>query len=342
MNHLSKGLILMALCLVFAFLELALGSVTIPLNQVISILLGGDAEKQSWELVVRSARLPRMITAFLAGSGLAMSGLLMQTYFRNPLAGPSVLGITSGSSLAVALLVMLSGGMTVWSAAVGVSGSLAVAMAAFVGAIALLFLIMAVAKRLSDPVSLLIFGMMTGYVVSAVVSVLQFSSGKEALRTFVLWGMGSFADLQQQELWILTAGVGLGILVLFPAMRHLNVLLLGDDQALSIGVPVKRVRMSLLLSTGLLTGTITAFCGPIAFLGLAVPHLARGWFKTSNHTTLLWSVPLLGGTLGLVCDLLSRMPWTDGGLPLNAVTCMVGAPVVMWVVLQNRRLGRYV
>jgi iron complex transport system permease protein len=339
---LKKGtiILLLAACLVVAFLEIALGRVQIPLGDVLSILFGSEGERPTWNSVIWASRVPRALTAFLAGSGLALSGLLMQTYFRNPLAGPSVLGITSGASLAVAFLVLFSGGMASFQATVGISGPLAIAVAAFAGSMFLLFMIMLVAKRLSDPVSLLIFGMMTGYVVSALVSVLQFGSGKEALRTFVLWGMGSFADLLGSQLTILTVGVLGGFALLIPVARHLNVILLGDDQAASIGVPVKRVRLLTLLSTGLLTGTITAFCGPIAFLGLAVPHLARGMFKTSNHKVLLWVTPILGGGLGLLCDLISRMPWTQGGLPLNAVTCMVGAPVVMWVIFRNRRLGR--
>ncbi len=330
-------IILILLSILLLITELAFGSVNIPLSDVLNVLLGKPASKESWGIIILDSRLPRALTAIVAGGGLAVSGLLMQTFFRNALAGPSVLGITSGSSLGVAFVLLITGGLSFSGSSLGLG--LAVSLAALGGAFAVLTLVIIVARYLRDPVTLLIFGLMLGYITSAMVSVMQFSASDSSLKSFVLWGMGSFADTSWSDFGILLIGVIIGIILIFTFLRHLNVLLLGEEYASSMGVPVKRIRLMIILSTGILAGIITAFCGPVAFLGLAVPHLSRGLFKTSNHYILLPGVILCGIVLGLACDLISRMPWTDGGLPLNAVTGIVGAPVVIYIILKRRRTG---
>jgi iron complex transport system permease protein len=330
------------LCLGLIVLEIILGTVSIPPGDAIAILFGAESDHPSWEAIIRLSRLPRALTAILAGSGLALGGLLMQTFFRNPLAGPSVLGITSGSSLGVALFVLATGSMAEFVNVTGIGGSLSIAAAAWVGAMIILLLILGVSNRLSEPVTLVVFRLMIGYIVSAAVTVLQFESGKDALRVFVLWGMGSFEGLGSAELGLLALGTGLGLIISIVMIKHLNIMLLGEDEARSLGVPFMRIRIWMIIATGVLAGTVTAFCGPVAFLGLAVPHLARGLFKTSDHKIIVPGVLLVGCSLGLLCDLLSRMPWTQGGIPLNAVTGIIGAPVVIWVILKNRRLGRLI
>lgn len=334
--------ILVVLVLFLAILELALGSVRIPVADVLGVLTGSDGSQASFRTIILDSRLPRMLTAILAGSGLAMSGLLMQTYFRNPLAGPSVLGISSGASLGVSLLVLMAGGVGFMYKFAGVGGNLAVAVAAGLGAFGSLALIIWVARRMRSAVTLLIFGLMLGYITSAVIIVLQKGATPGALQAFVFWGMGSFSNTIGTSLTILGIAVGAGLSIVLGFTRSLNAMLLGSEYASSMGVNVRRVEILILLSTGLLAGVVTAFCGPVAFLGLAVPHLARGIMKSSNHLLLLPSVVLVGMTLALGCDLLSRIPLSNGYLPLNAVTSIVGAPIILWIILRNKRLGEMV
>lgn len=342
----SRNLLIISILLVvvvgLALAELILGSVHVPFSQVWAILCGGEGDKASYSTIVLDSRLPRTLTGILAGAGLAMSGLLMQTYFRNPLAGPSVLGISSGASLGVALLVMLAGGTGVLYKLAGIGGYLAVALAAGLGAFAALALILWVARRMSSAVTLLIFGLMLGYLTSAIIIVLQKGATQGSLQAFVFWGMGSFANTIGTGLAVLSSAVGIGLLTVLTFARSLNAMLLGRDYATSMGVNVKRVEVLLLLSTGLLAGVVTAFCGPIAFLGLAVPHLARGVMKSSDHLWLIPSVLLVGMALALGCDLISRVPLAHGHIPLNAVTSIVGAPIILWIIVRNKRLGEMV
>ncbi|NNE55794.1 MAG: iron ABC transporter permease [Flavobacteriales bacterium] len=322
-------------------MELIVGQVSIPANAVFDILFGDESQKETWAIIVKESRVPRAFTALLAGAGLAVSGLLMQTYFRNPLAGPSVLGITSGASLGVALLLLIAGGTSAVFQATGFGGSVGLAMAAGLGAMAVLAIILAVAPRM-NMATLLIFGLMIGYITSSSIIVLQRGASQGALQSFVFWGMGSFAGTTGVSLKVLSAVTITGLLACLAILKHLNPMLLGKDYAAGLGVPVKKTGLAMLLVTGVITGVITAFCGPIAFLGLAVPHLARGLFGTSNHLVVLPATVLLGTVLGLGCDLITRIPLGDQAIPLNAVTSIVGAPIVLWVILKNRSIGAWV
>jgi len=335
-------MILVVVIVILGLMEMAMGSVRIPISDVWSVLLGEEGAKSSFKTIILDSRLPRFVTALLAGAGLAMSGLLMQTYFRNPLAGPSVLGISSGASLGVSLLVLLAGGVGIMYKLAGFGGHLAVALAAGTGAFVALALIIWVARRMRSAVTLLIFGLMLGYITSAIIIILQKGATPGALQAFVFWGMGSFSNTIGTSLTILAASVGAGLLIVLSYAKSLNALLLGGEYATSMGVNVRKVEILLLLSTGLLAGVVTAFCGPIAFLGLAVPHLARGILKSSNHLWLLPSVVLVGIALAIGCDLLSRIPLDNGHVPLNAVTSIVGAPIILWIILRNKRLGEMV
>ncbi|MFZ6051259.1 iron chelate uptake ABC transporter family permease subunit [Halocola ammonii] len=318
---------------VFAVLELVAGSVHIPLETVFETLFGSESVDQRWQVIIFDSRMTRVCTAALAGSSLAVSGLLMQTFFSNPLAGPSVLGITSGSSLGVALLVLAGGG-----ALFGFSYHLSIALAAIAGAFLILIGVMLVAQKLRDNVSLLIFGLMAGYLTSAIVTVLQSRTTKEALQVFVHWGFGTFSTTSWSEIGFFAICVLLGLLLVLTLLKSLNAWMLGEDYAETLGVSVRKTRILILVATGILTGVTTAFCGPIAFLGLAVPHLVRGLFHSADHKILIPGVILTGMVLGLGCDWISRMPWSESSLPLNAVTSLVGAPVVIWIIfMRNRR-----
>lgn len=322
-------LFLLLLCALLFVLNIGLGSVHIPFVEVLRILFGATGAKASWENIVLVGRLPGALTALVAGAALAVSGLLVQTLFRNPLAGPSVLGISSGASLGVALVMLFFGGLSVLSYS-------AVAAAAMVGSVSVLLLVLLVAQRMRDDVTLLIFGLMAGYIISSVVSVLEFQSEDSALRSFINWGFGSFSGTTWQQLWILLGlSVVGGMLSLF-VVKPLDAWLLGEEHARSVGVNTRRTRLLVIAVVGVLAGAVTAFCGPIAFLGLATPHLARGLWPVTRHLYALPLVALTGAILALMCDLIARSPGSVGVLPLNAVTSLVGAPVVIWVILRNR------
>lgn len=306
--------------------ELFFGSVSIDAAAVLDALFGEQSSHTN-QLIVVQSRLPRALTAATAGAGLALCGLLMQRFFHNPLAGPSVLGISSGASLGVALVV-LAGSVA--------PHNLTLVAAAFAGSLAVLALILLFSTKLNAPVSLLIFGLMVGYMVSALVTILQSGSNSESLRTFVFWGMGSFADLNIREVGLLFMVVFLGGLTAGWYHRHLDLWSLGENYARSSGLNLTTFRVRTLVITGILTGIITAFCGPVAFIGLAVPHLARGLWHTGRHKILIPAVMITGMCIGLACDLIARIP--EGGLPLNAVTAFFGAPVVIALLIQGRRV----
>ena len=319
----------------FAMIGLVTGSVHLSLAEVWNALLHPGADTAIGTIVWR-VRLPEIATAAFAGAGLAAGGLLMQTLFRNPLAGPGVLGITSGSGLGVAL-VLLARPLWAW---MPLPQDLMMTVAALLGAIAVLLLIVFADRRVGDGITLLIMGLMVGYLCSALVSVLQAASGAEALKGYVLWGMGSFGGMDLPRLpWIMLP-VAAGLVVAITLIKPLNALLIGDDQARSMGVPVDRVRRIAIWTTGVLAGTITAFCGPIAFLGLATPHVARAFLRTSDHRALMPGSILLGAVLALGCDLFVRTSASGTLLPLNAVTSLLGAPVVLWVLLRGRKWAR--
>jgi len=327
--------VLVFLSLLLFALHLAIGPVQLSFSEVLAALTSGPRNTPA-DLIIRSVRLPEACTAAVAGGGLAVCGLLMQTLFRNPLAGPSVLGLSSGASLGVAIL-MLAAPTALF---VEIPVDLSAAVAAFVGSMGVLFLIMLADRRMGDGVALLIVGLMLGYLCSAIISLFQMSSAEQALKSFVIWGMGSFSGVLIERLPWLMAPVLLGIGAAFLLVKPLNALLLGDNYAASLGVHVGRTRRWIMVVTGLLAGVITAFCGPVAFLGLATPHVARGLCRSSDHSTLLPVTLLCGIVLALFCDLIIKIPSFGAGIPLNAITSLLGAPVVAWVLFSGKRWAR--
>jgi iron complex transport system permease protein len=330
-------LLLAAIALLFV-LNLALGSVDIPLRTVMRILTGQDGASMIHENIILKSRLPQALTAMMAGAGLAVSGLLMQTVFRNPLAGPSVLGISSGSSLGVAVVILLSGSLGgVALSRIGVIGEVTVTLAAVAGALGIMALIGYVSQRVRGSVTLLIFGVMVGYVANAVIGVLKFFSVEEDIRAYVIWGLGSFARVSGGQTYVFVALMVLLLPLSLLLMKPLNLMLLGDDYAQNLGLHIRRARLQVITCSGILVAVVTAYCGPIAFLGLAVPHICRGLFRTADHAVLIPACILAGAALALACNLIARLPGFEGALPVNSVTALVGAPVVMWVLFKKHR-----
>lgn len=325
--------LLAVLALLLFFGDLLVGTTTIPAGEVFRALFSKASTEQT-QLIVSGVRLPQAVTALLAGGGLAVCGLMMQTLFRNPLAGPSVLGVTSGAGLGVAVF-MLAGGTLG-----GVLSEAGLVGAAFVGAMVVLLLIALADRRIGDGVTLLIVGLMIGYLCGALVSVLEVYGSSSAVKDFVLWGMGSFSGTTAHDLLWLGPLVGFGAVLAMSQGKALNALLAGEEQAATFGVRVRRVRTWTFVLCGLLASTITAYCGPVAFIGLVTPHMARGILRTTDHLVLLPACLLIGSSLALLCDLLTRLPGVDGSLPLNAITSLLGAPVVLWVLLQGRKFYR--
>lgn len=312
-------------------LELALGSTQVPLPEALADLFNGS--RGEGISIVRDLRLPQALTAIIAGAGLAAGGLLMQTVFRNPLAGPSILGVSSGAGLGVAL-VMLA--LPLWSP-LRLPADLALLVAALAGALGTLMVVMAADRRVGHPATLLIVGLLIGYLCSALVSVLEAAGTSTAVHGFVLWGMGSFAGVGMDRIPWLGVPVALGLVLALAAIKPLNALLLGEAYAFTMGVDAVLVRRALLWCTGIMAGAITAFCGPIAFIGLVTPHLARALLRTSHHGFLLPATILLGASLAMACDLVARTGIAGTVLPLNAVTSLLGVPVVAWVLFAGKR-----
>jgi iron complex transport system permease protein len=339
-----RNLIFLALitALIFAFLlDLALGSVHIPINQVVTILLGGEPEKTTWTNIILKFRLPKAITAILAGSALGVSGLQMQTLFKNPLAGPFVLGISSGASLGVAIVVLASNaiGTNILLQNIGfigeALGDLSLVVAAILGAAVVLGLVLFVSRRVPDTMTLLILGLLFGYATSAIVSILLQFSESQKIQTYLQWTFGSFAGVTWRQMPILATVVILGLAVAVLLSKPLDVLLVGESHALTLGLNLQRIRFWIITSASVLAGGITAFCGPIAFLGVAVPHLCRSLLNTCDHRILTPTVIIMGATLALIADLLCTIPGTQMVLPLNSVTALIGTPVVSWVILRR-------
>lgn len=313
-------------------IDLAVGSVRIPLAEVWAALTGGEVESAT-ATIVRSIRLMKAVVAIAVGAALAVSGLQMQTLFRNPLAGPFVLGISSGASFGVALL-LLGAPLLGWSGSALLS-SLGVAGAAWAGAAAILALIALVSRHIKDIMVILILGMMCSSGVDAVVQILQYLSNEGALKSFVIWTMGSLGDVTGLQLWLLLAAVGAGLVLAVAVIKPLNLLLLGEHYARTMGLSIRRTRLLIFLSTTLLAGTVTAFCGPVGFVGLAVPHLARMLFRTADHRILLPATALTGSCVVLLCDIVSK--WFT--LPINTITALMGIPIVVWVVVRHKQIA---
>lgn len=325
-------------------LSLTIGSVLIPTEEIMAVLLGGSASKSSWTTIVLKFRLPKALTAMLAGAALSVSGLQMQTLFRNPLAGPFVLGISSGASLGVALIILLAGaavsmgGSTTLLAGVSLAGDTSLALSAIFGSGLVLFLVLFVARKVQSGMTLLILGLMFGYATGALVSVLLYFSIDDRIQAYISWTFGSFGGVTWRQLQVMAPAILLGLGGGHLLMKPLNALLLGETYARSLGLNVHHARLGIICSSAVLAGVVTAFCGPIGFLGIAVPHLCRSLFHTSDHRLLLPAVSLMGATLALGADIIAGLPGSQLTLPLNAVTALLGAPVVIWVILRQRNL----
>lgn len=335
-----KRNILLFICLATSILllfglNLTTGSVQIPFADVLDILCDRFAGKESWEYIILENRLPQTLTAILCGASLSVCGLMLQTAFRNPLAGPDVFGISSGAGLGVALVMLLLGG-TVSTSIFTVSGFLAILTAAFVGAIAVTALILFLSTLVRNSVLLLIVGIMVGYVSSSAVSLLNFFASEEGVKSYMVWGMGNFGGVSMNHIPLFSILCLIGIIASFLLVKPLNILLLGPQYAESLGISTRQIRNILLVVVGLLTAITTAFCGPISFIGLAIPHIARLLFRTENHQILLPGTVLSGAVIALLCNFICYLPGESGIIPLNAVTPLIGAPVIIYVIIQRR------
>ena len=331
-------LLIALLIFVFFLLNILLGSVQIPFKDVWYILWGDYNGNEIWQNIVWKSRIPQALTALVAGAGLSVSGLQMQTVFRNPLAGPSVLGISSGASMGVAFVVLLSG--TIGGVAlskVGIMGEIALTISAIIGSLSIMALIIFVSQKVKGNVTLLIIGVMVGYVANAVIGVLKYFSVEEDIRAYVIWGLGSFARVSGNQMTLFVSIMLVLLPLSFLLVKTLNLLLLGDAYARNLGLNIRRARLQVITCSGVLVAIVTAYCGPIIFLGLAVPHLCRSLFRTSDHRILMPASLLMGGVMALVCNLIARMPGFEGALPVNSVTALVGAPVVISVLFNKRR-----
>ncbi|WP_420845222.1 FecCD family ABC transporter permease [Maribacter litopenaei] len=317
--------------------NISFGSVSISFLDTLKALFGSELTNQSWEYIIWNYRVPKAITAILAGAGLALSGLLMQTLFRNPLAGPFVLGISSGASLGAAILIM---GFSLFTGLLTSSliNDVSIAIASSIGSFVVLFLVIGIASRIKDTMALLIIGLMFGSITAAIVSVLSYFTNAESLQQYVYWTFGSVGGLTWTQLIILSSMILLGILLSVLAIKSLNGYLLGENYARSLGVNLKKSRFIIIISTGILAGSITAFTGPIAFIGLAVPHLTRQIFNTTNHKILVPAVLIFGSCILLLCDLVAQLPGQATVLPINAITSIIGAPVVIWLLMRKRKM----
>jgi len=342
MSNRQSGIILFLLGLlaILTMLNISLGSVYIPFQKIIATLTGQSIENEGWQNIILQFRLPKAITAILVGSGLGISGLLMQTLFRNPLAGPFVLGISSGASLGVAIAILA--GMTFGFSLtqMGIGGSWILTISASLGAIIVLLIVILVSLKVKDSMSLLIIGLMFGSATSAIVTVLQFFSKAESIQAYLIWTFGSLGGVTWHELEVFIPIVLLTVLASFMLSKKLNALLLGDNYARSMGLNINNARLLIIFSTALLAGTITAFCGPIAFIGIAIPHITRLIFNTSNHKILFPMVVLCGAILMLICDIIAQVPGREYTLPINAVTSVFGAPLVIWLVVRRKNFSK--
>ena len=331
------GGFLTLLIVLLVLTNLAVGTVDIPFRDVFNILIGKESGNVGWNFIVWETRFPQTVTALFCGAALAVSGLMLQTTFSNPLAGPSILGINSGASLGVAF-VMLVGGGSVATATFSLSGFLSVLLGAFLGATLVLAVILFLSTLIRSNVMLLIAGIMLGYIASSVISLLNFFSTAEGVHSYMVWGMGNFSGVSLEQLPWFVLVTSLGLMLSILLIKPLNALLLGQNYAENLGVNIQRTRNYLLITTGILTAVVTAFCGPVSFIGLAVPHMARLLLGTSNHNSLLPITLLTGACVTLMCNLICILPGEYGIIPLNAVTPIMGAPVIIYVIINQRRI----
>ena len=335
-KHSVQFFILGALLVLLFLVNIGLGSVLIPLKAIIQIIFGDETVKEAWHYIILDYRLPKALAAIMTGSGLAVAGLMMQTLFKNPLAGPFVLGISSGASLGVAFLIL--GGSAFGFSALIIPNGWGSIISASLGSFTVLSIVLLVASRVRDAMALLIIGLMFGSLTSAVVSILSYFSPAEELQRYMFWSFGSLGDISWQALGILSTCYFIGIVLALAVTKSLNSLLLGDHYAQTLGVSLQKSRFIILIATSILAGSLTAFVGPIAFVGLAVPHLIRQWFTASNHWTLMPACILGGAVLMLFCDTLAQMPFFQFTLPINAITSIIGAPIVIWLLIRKKKI----
>ncbi len=322
----------------FLFLiNISIGAVGIPLKEVCNSLIGNGASKTSWEYIILHYRLPKAIVAILVGLGLSISGLLMQTLFRNPLAGPYVLGLSSGASLGVAFVILGSAFLPHFASELLLS-PYGIVIASSIGSLAVLLAVLAVAQRLRDTMAILIVGLMFGSLTNALVSTLTYFSSAEQLQKFTFWSLGTLGNLSWTSITILTVCVLLGLTLSLLSIKPLNTLLLGENYAKSLGLNYSKARFIIIFATSILAGSITAFAGPIAFIGLAVPHIAKLVFQTSNHLILFWSTLLFGAIIMLICDSITQLPNSAITIPINAITSILGSPIVIWLLIRKRKM----
>ncbi len=341
-THRKKLLfILLPILLLAAIIgSLMLGSVKIPLTQILRVFTGQPVEKTAWVTIVLQYRAPKVITALLAGAALSISGLQMQTLFQNPLADPYILGVSSGASLGVALIVLGTGTTgTFLLAGIGLLGDLSIAVASFIGSAIVLIFILFISQRAKTSTMMLLIGLMISYITSSFVSLLIYFSLPEKIHTYLSWTFGSFGGVTWSQIKIILPMLFIGFIVAIALTKSLNALLLGDKYAQTMGMSIKKTRFWIIISSSLLTGIITAFCGPIGFLGIAIPHIARAIFNTNDHKVLIPAVFLLGAIMAIVSDIIAQMPGQQQVLPINVVTAVLGAPVVLWVLLRNQNKG---
>ncbi len=327
--------LLAILTVILAIANIFVGSVAIPPGDVIDILLGKDSSVAAYSFIVLQSRLPQMLTALIAGASLAVSGLMLQTAFRNPLASPSILGITSGASLGVACVSLLTGG-SIAAAGITAGGFIAIMSAAFAGSMATMALLLILSAVLKNDLMLLITGVLLSYLVSSLITLLNFSASADGIQSYIMWGMGSFSSVPENHIPLFAAIAAAGIVPALLLIKPLNIIQLGSSYARNLGVNLVRTRNLLLLSTGILTAGVTAYCGPVAFIGLAVPHITRMIFRTADHRSLMPATLLCGSCTALLCNLLCALP-SAGVLPLNAVTPVIGIPVIIYVILCRRQ-----
>lgn len=320
---------LIILWILLFLLSLSLGSASIPFDQLLAIIFGQDTKNEVWAQIIWQLRLPRAIAATFAGAALGVSGLQMQTLFNNPLAGPFVLGINSGASLGVALVMLGTGFIG------GILGNISIVMAANLGAIAVLMLVLTIARRVPHNATLLILGLMIGYVSNSLVTLLLHFSSTEAMRLYLSWTFGTFAAIQREQLPLFMSLITIGGAIAFLCAKPLNALLLGKQYAQSVGLDLAKIRRTIIISTAILSGTVTAFCGPISFIGIAVPHLCRGLLKTVDHRLLVPAVTLLGASLALLADMIAQLPGSELTIPLNTVTALFGAPIIVFLIMRR-------
>lgn len=336
--NITKFSILSFLLFAFFILDIALGSIIFPLKDILLQIFGNYQTNDVLQTIIFDFRIPKAITAILAGAALSISGLQMQSVFRNPMAGPYVLGISSGASLGVAIIVLGFSSILSFNN-IAFLENFTIIIAACLGAGGILLLILLVSARIKDNITILILGILFSGIASSVVSIMQYFSSESMLKAYVIWTMGSLANVSNQQLQILSIVIIIGLTISFFSSKYLNALLLGEVYAKSIGINIQLTRIIIFISTSILAGSITAFCGPIGFIGIAVPHVTRLLFKTSNHFVLIPGSIILGGITLLISDIISQLPGLESNLPINSITALIGIPVVIWIVMRNKKIA---